>query len=143
GTKVQYADGAMRFAGATYDPTSHYRADAVFEFHSAAGLTPEFLREVSRHQVGLLKKSVEAMDLAPTIAHIEPIPDDRRAGFLAIRSPRAPGICEALRARDVLTDFRSDVLRLGPAPYLSDRQLLEAALALQDVLMRVTREIGG
>ena len=32
--------GPARFAGATYDPTSHYRAAAVFEFHQRHGLTP-------------------------------------------------------------------------------------------------------
>ena len=32
GKLVQYADGADRFAGATYDPTAHYRASEVFDF---------------------------------------------------------------------------------------------------------------
>ena len=29
---VAYGRGAARFAGATYDPVSHYRAAAVFAF---------------------------------------------------------------------------------------------------------------
>src|SRR5690349_16571919 len=43
--RVPYGQGGDRFAGATYDPTSHYRAVRVFDFFR--GLTPALLREVS------------------------------------------------------------------------------------------------
>lgn len=134
---VEYGAGAARFAGATYDPTSHYRAAAVFDFHRAQGLTPELLRDVSRHQVGLLKQAFEALDVDPAVARVEPMPDERRAGFLAIRSPRAGELSRALRARGVLTDSRGDVLRLGPAPYLSDTQLHDAVEALGEAIVTV------
>jgi kynureninase len=49
---VAYGTGAQRFAGATYDPVSHYRAAAVFDFFLEQGLTPELLRQVSQQQVG-------------------------------------------------------------------------------------------
>jgi kynureninase len=135
GGRVAYAPGATRFAGATYDPTSHYRAASVLDFHVREGLTPEFLREVSRYQVSLLKSSLEAMDPDPSIARVEPMPDERRGGFLAIRSPHARELCEALRKRQVLTDFRDDVLRFGPAPYLTDAQLRDAMKALEEALL--------
>jgi kynureninase len=131
---VEYGPGAARFAGATYDPTSHYRAAAVFDFHTAQGLVPERLRDISRHQVGFLKDTFEALDVDPGLAHVEPMPDERRAGFLAIRSVAAGDLSRALRARDVRTDFRGDVLRLGPAPYLSDSQLRQAIDALREVI---------
>jgi selenocysteine lyase/cysteine desulfurase len=38
--RVVYSDGPMRFAGATYDPTSHYRAREVFAFFEQRGLPP-------------------------------------------------------------------------------------------------------
>jgi kynureninase len=123
---VQYGDGAARFAGATYDPTSHYRAAAVFAFHVAHELTADRLRAISRHQVGLLKTAFESLDLDPAVARVEPMPDDRRGGFLALRCARADALCRALRDRGVHTDYRGDVLRLGPAPYLTDAQLREA-----------------
>ncbi|MGH7573470.1 MAG: kynureninase, partial [Gemmatimonadota bacterium] len=44
---VAYGEGPARFAGATYDPTSHYRAGEVFDFFEETGLTADFLREVS------------------------------------------------------------------------------------------------
>src|SRR5436190_657555 len=34
---VEYGDGAARWAGATYDPVSHYRAASVFAFHVEHG----------------------------------------------------------------------------------------------------------
>jgi len=130
---VDYAPGAGAFAGATYDPTSHYRAAAVFDFHVEQGLTPPRLREISRHQVGLLKREFEALDVDPKIARVEEMADEARAGFLAINAARAGEISHALRGAGVLTDFRGERLRLGPAPYLSDDQLRAAVAALGDI----------
>lgn len=127
---VPYGPGALAFAGATYDPTAHYRAAAVFQFHAQQGLTADRLREISRRQVALLKSSVEALDLHESVARIEPVPEERRGGFLAIRSPHAAELSRALRAHGVLTDARGQVLRLGPAPYLADEQLVRAVDAL-------------
>jgi len=132
--RVQYGAGAARFAGATYDPVSHYRAAAVFDFHVEQGLTPERLRDTSRHQVGILMRTFEALDVDPAIARVEPMAEDRRGGFLAIRARRAGELSRSLRAAGVLNDFRGDVLRLGPAPYLCDDQLRAAVGALGEVL---------
>jgi selenocysteine lyase/cysteine desulfurase len=133
-TRVEYGRGAAAFAGATYDPTAHYRAAAVFDFHQAHGLTPHALREISRQQTGLLQRLFEAFDADPSLARVEPLPEQRRGGFLAIRSARAADLSHQLRARGVLTDFRGDVLRIGPAPYLSDNQLRQAMAALGETL---------
>lgn len=132
--RVSYGDGAARFAGATYDPTAHYRAAAVFGFHQAMELTPERLRAISRHQVALLKREFERLDLAPGVAAIETIPDERRAGFLAIRSPEAAAVVTRLRRLGVWSDSRGDILRLGPAPYVSDDQLRAGVAAAGECL---------
>ena len=97
--QVAYGDGGDAFAGATYDPTSHYRAAAVFRFHAEQGLTPERLRSISRHQVGLLERGIAALDIDPSRARIEPLPEERRAGFLAIRMPDPARVARALRER--------------------------------------------
>jgi kynureninase len=132
---VAYGPGAARFAGATYDPTSHYRAARVFDFFEQEDLTPEFLREVSQHQVGFLARSFDALDPDPRVItrdHAVTLPE--LGGFLALQSARAAELCRQLRDRGVLTDYRADVLRLGPAPYLSDAQLREAMQALGSVI---------
>jgi kynureninase len=65
---------------------------------------------------------------------VEQIPDERRAGFLAIRAPRALDLARQVRRRGVFVDARGDVLRLGPAPYLADEQLRDAVAILGDEL---------
>jgi kynureninase len=132
--QVQYGPGASAFAGATYDPTSHYRGAAVFAFHVQQDLTPDRLREISRRQVARLIGAIEALDLDARVLRIEPIPANCRAGFVALRTPQASEITRALRARGVATDARGDILRLGPAPYLDDRQLDEGVAALGELL---------
>ena len=138
GERVAYSTGNDRFAGATYDPTSHYRAAEVFDFFDRQGLTPELLREVSQHQIGLLASRFDALDLDPAIVTRDRgTALQRLGGFLALQSPRAAEIWSGLREAGVMTDHRGEVLRLGPAPYLSDRQLEQAI----EVLGRVVQTI--
>jgi kynureninase len=132
--RVEYGSGAARFAGATYDPVSHYRAAAVFAFHVEHELTPERLRAISRDQVAVLKHEFESLDIDPAVAHVVPMPDDRRAGFLAIRCAAADSLSAALKARGVFTDSRGYVLRLGPAPYLTNDQLRAAVQAFRETV---------
>jgi kynureninase len=134
-SEVTYGDGPGRFAGSTYDPTSHYRASEVFAFFAEQGLAPPLLRQVSQHQIGLLRDRFDALDLPPRmIRRDREVPLDRLGGFLALESPRAAEICRDLTAAGVLADARGDFLRLGPAPYLSDAQLTEAVARLGRVV---------
>jgi len=131
---VSYPPGAAAFAGATYDPTSHYRAAAVFDFHGAQALTPDRLRAISMHQVGVLGDAITALDLDPSKARVVELAAEHRAGFLAVRSPHATELARTLRENGVSADSRRDVLRLGPAPYVSDEQLREAVAKLSRVV---------
>jgi len=132
--QVAYGEGGERFAGATYDPTSHYRAALVFDFFQHQKLTPSLLREVSQHQIGVLASAFDALDRDARV-----VTRDRSAslsevgGFLALRSPHATALTDKLQARGVYTDARGDVLRFGPAPYLSDQQLRDAMGFLGEV----------
>lgn len=139
-TPVVYGRGPDRFAGSTYDPTSHYRAAEVFAFFEEEGLAPEFLREVSQHQVGLLAERFDELDADPRLIRRDRSMDlGELGGFLALRSPRAAEISRLLRERDVRTDHRGELLRLGPAPYLCDDQLREAMAALGEVVGALSR----
>ena len=131
---VLFPRGAAAFSGATYDPTSHYRAAAVFDFHLAQGLTPERLRAVSMRQVASLEREFEALDVSPAVARVEKVAAERRAGFLAVRTSRASELAQALRHASVFADSRGDILRLGPAPYVSDEQLYAAIATLSRVI---------
>ncbi len=135
---VPYGEGPARWAGSTYDPTSHYRAARVFEFFEREGLTPWFLRELSRHQVALLADRFDALGLEPRrITRDRSVPLERIGGFLALESPRAGEISVRLREHGVFTDHRGDALRLGPAPYLSNGQLESAVTSLGEVVRRM------
>ncbi len=131
---VQYGPPHMRFAGGTYDPTSHYRAAEVFDFFEEMALTPALLREVSQHQIGLLRSEIDALDVPPTVLARPDVPLSQLAGFLALRAPRAAELQRELARRGVLCDARGEVLRLGPAPYLSDDQLRASVAILAETI---------
>ena len=121
---VTYPRGAAAFAGSTYDPTSHYRAARVLDFFSEQELTPERLRASYLHQVALLARAFDALDLPDTlVTRDRSVPLDRFGGFLALRSAHAEALQHELAHGGVLTDSRGHTLRLGPAPYLTDAQL--------------------
>jgi kynureninase len=135
--RTTYGTGGDRFAGATYDPASHYRAARVFDFFSELNLTAALLREVSQHQIGVLAAGFDALALDPAIIDRDrSAPLSEIAGFLALRSPHAGRLATLLHGRGVMVDARGEVLRLGPAPYLSDRQLSQAIAALGEVVRR-------
>lgn len=138
---VGYGPGPTRFAGSTYDPTSHYRAAEVFRFFRNQELDPTTLRRVSQVQIGALAESFDALDLDPGIVDRDrSISLDQIAGFLVLDSPRAGEISARLGERGVFTDARGEALRLGPAPYLSMRQLRDAMAALGEVVRRFAGE---
>jgi kynureninase len=117
-----YPRGSMRYAGSTYDPTSHYRAARVLDFFDEQGLTPERLRESYLHQTTLLAERFEELGLADVTRDRE-TPLAAFGGFIAFESERAEELSRLLLDEGVVTDSRGRRLRFGPAPYHSDEQL--------------------
>ena len=93
------------------------------------------LRAVSQHQVGVLREGFDALDADAGVIYREHVAAEEIAGFLTLTSPHAAALHRALRERGVFCDTRDDVLRLGPAPYLSDSQLKDALDALRESLL--------
>ena len=140
GGRVAYGEGHLRFAGSTYDPVSHYRGAAVFEFFRERGLDAERLREIGLARIRRLASRVDAMDLDPAVlTRDRSIPLERRGGFLALETPRAGEVCCKLRGRRVYADSRGRVLRLGPAPYVTHEQLDVAVAELREVVRGLAR----
>jgi selenocysteine lyase/cysteine desulfurase len=138
--RVVYGDGGDRFAGATYDPTSHYRGAAVFRFFADKGLDPPLLRDVSQHQLAVLASAFDALGVDPAVIDRDrSAPLSEIAGFLALHCPAAATFVSELEARGVVADARGDALRFGPAPYLSDRQLRNAMGLLGEVARAYAR----
>ena len=133
--RVMYGEGDVRFAGSTYDPVSHYRAAAVFRFFREQGLTVARLRDASLAQIRRLAAGVDALDPDPRVLSRDPaVRLSQRGGFLTMETPVAGEICCKLRGHGVYADYRGRVLRLGPAPYVTGRQLDEAVAVLGEVV---------
>ncbi len=109
---VGYARDAMRFMGATFDPSALYRFNHVREALADNGLTTV---RISAHVAGLQAQLLEAIDQTALgqAELLNPINDGPHARFLAFRSPEAERWCRELAARDCVTDVRGDVLRIG------------------------------
>ena len=122
--RVEYGPGPARFAGATYDFTSHYRGAAVFKFFEEQRFTPTELRALSQRQIESL---ASALGIEAEVALHE------TGGFLALHTRDSAHLTKALREHEVWTDYRGDILRLGPAPYVTEDQLDEAANIIRGV----------
>lgn len=124
---VGYPSGGARFAGSTYDPTSHYRAARVFGFFAERGLTPELLRASYLHQTGLLADRFDRLGAGEELmTRDRSAPLETFGGFLAVECPEAGAVARRLADDGVLIDARGRWFRLGPAPYLADAQLDDA-----------------
>jgi selenocysteine lyase/cysteine desulfurase len=133
--EILYGEKGDLFAGATYDTTSNYRGARVFRFFDEMNLTPEFLREVSRHQVRIMIEEFDMLDLDPGIIKRDiNVSRENIAGFLVLYTETAGKISDKLKEKNVWTDYRGNVLRFGPAPYISDEQIKEAMKILNKII---------
>jgi selenocysteine lyase/cysteine desulfurase len=104
-----YAPDGRRFLGSTFDPSGLYRFNAVQLMLAEEGLTTA---AISAH-VEALQRLFLAADALPTLTLLNPLDTQPHARFLAYRGPDAAEIHAALESRNVVTDVRGDVLRIG------------------------------
>ncbi|APR78406.1 Kynureninase [Minicystis rosea] len=133
GARVSYGSGGARFAGATFDPTAIYRADAVLEHWDRFGLTPDRLRAISLRQT---RRILDRFDARGRGGDIVTARDDaHRGGFVTVHVTDPEPRVERLRARGVHVDARGETLRLGPAPFLTDQEIDRGTDAVIDDLL--------
>lgn len=102
---VGYAPDGRRFLGSTFDPSGLYRFNSVKRMLAAEQLTTA---AISAHCNGL-KAQFMAEDTLPGLKLVSaPV-----ARFLAMQGPSAAAVYAALEQRDVISDLRGDVLRIG------------------------------
>ncbi|MDI1450109.1 aminotransferase class V-fold PLP-dependent enzyme [Polyangium sp. 6x1] len=131
---VGYGSGGARFSGATFDPTPVYRADAVLRHWDAFGLDVPALRAISLRQTRRILARLDEAGIADRVASSRV--DERRGAFVAVRSPGAGHVVERLRARGIFVDSRGDLVRIGPAPYLTDDEIDRGTLAVAEEIRR-------
>lgn len=132
---VEYDHDNQRFASGTYDPSSQFRAAKVVEFFREMGLSPEVLREQYKAQVSLLREAFKSKNFDPALirlTHENPL--ELNGGFLSLTSPKAREIRAALMENGVFTDARGEILRFGPAPYITTDQIQKAMDKLEEVI---------
>jgi kynureninase len=129
---VAYGPGGARFLGSTFDPTALYRAEAVLAHFDRFELTPARLRAISLRQTArILAHFEERGRLGDVLTSLDAA---RRGGFITVRDPAAGAIVSRLRERNVFVDSRRDLLRIGPAPYLTDDEIDRGVLTVIDAL---------
>ena len=118
---VGYGPGGDRFAGATFDPSCFYRAEVALAHWERFGLSPDRLRAISLRQTGRVIARLDACGLGDRV--VSSRDEARRGGFVSVRVHEADAAVRELRKQGVFVDARGDLLRLGPAPYLTDEEL--------------------
>jgi selenocysteine lyase/cysteine desulfurase len=113
---VGYRSDAMRFMGATFDPSGLYRFNAVQRMLKEKGLTTA---DVSRHVAGLQRRLLAALGSTAFASAelLNPLTDGSHARFLAFRSPRSQEWCRQLQDKNCVVDVRGEVLRIGLGLY--------------------------
>jgi len=109
---VGYSTDAMRFMGATFDPSALYRFNSIQRMLKENGLsTARISAKVTALQSRLLD-AVGASALSGAEL-LNPLDGQPHARFLAFRSPNAQRWSGELMAKGCVTDVRGDVLRIG------------------------------
>jgi len=113
---VGYTRDAMRFMGATFDPSALYRFVAIRRMLANEGLTTA---RISAHVAALQAELLEAIAGSALVDAqlLNPLDGGDHARFLAFRSPRAADWQAQLIAADCITDVRGEVLRVGLGLY--------------------------
>ncbi|MDP3152673.1 MAG: aminotransferase class V-fold PLP-dependent enzyme [Archangium sp.] len=114
--QVPYSKGAMRFMGATFDPSGLYRFNAAMRWRQSVGLSTAHNRA---HAHALQHHFVAALPEGPLRAEqlVVPLSNTARGQFLTFRTPDAGSLSAALKRHRVITDARDDRLRFGFGPY--------------------------
>ena len=113
---VGYSSDAMRFMGATFDPSALYRFNAVRRMLAENGLTTALISAHVERLQSLLLSAIPDSPLGRAEL-LNPIDGHPHARFLAFRSSNAMRWHDELKARNCITDVRGDVLRIGLGLY--------------------------
>ena len=109
---VGYRSDALRFMGATFDPSALYRFNAIRRMLAREGLATA---SISAHCAGLQRQALDAFrgTALGEAELLNPLDGQAHARFLAFRSPKAADWQRQLSDHDCITDVRGDVLRIG------------------------------
>lgn len=123
---VRYGPGGRRFLGATFDPTSLYRFNAVQRWLHGEGVDVNAIHD---HVRALQHRFLTALGdgrrttLGAGVPVAAPTQRGRHGHLLAFEVPHAANVSAALDRRNVVTDHRGSRIRLGFGVYHDDRDI--------------------
>jgi selenocysteine lyase/cysteine desulfurase len=136
--QVGYSDDGWRFMGATFDPSGLYRFNAVMRWLNDEGITPAIIHAHAKAlQQQFLQHigDVRALDGAGLVV---PPDEMRRGNFLTFETAQAQSLYASLKRQDVVTDVRSNRLRIGFGLYQTQEEVNELLHRLRQVSASVT-----
>lgn len=133
---VCYGEAAQRFLGATRDISGICRQIAVLEMMNKVGLTVNLLRQNTVYQTQSMIDMYDHLDLEQKgLILLSSRNHNQRGSFIALEtddSNRADSIKHHLWERDrIIVDTRGKILRLGPAPYTTEEEIVKTVQAIQ------------
>lgn len=127
GSEVGYRRDALRFMGATFDPSALYRFNAIQRMLEENGIATELVAARTAQLQSLMVDRLRGTALGD--AELLNPPGNRlHARFLAFRSPGAQQWCAQLMKRDCITDVRADVIRVGFGLYHDEEDVEQFAM---------------
>jgi len=112
---VEYSDDGFRFWGATFDPTSLYRFNAVMDWLGRIGIG---VQEIHAHVGALQERFLTGLERSPVAglpleSLVTPRTGSKRGHFLTFRLAQAGDLGRRLGEAGVDVDWRGDRLRFG------------------------------
>lgn len=127
---VGYAPDGRRFLGATFDYGGLYRFNAVRRMLAREGLST---RVICDH-VDRLQQHFIAQAEMDGLTLLNPPRNGPNARFLAYEGEAAIALHHALMDRNVITDLRATVLRIGFAPYHDDANVDQLVAVINELI---------
>jgi selenocysteine lyase/cysteine desulfurase len=118
--EVGYNADGSRFLGATYDPTGLYRFNAIRRMLDGEGLDTAAIASRCETLRAQLVTAIEAGEAGGALRDAEllkPNAEGPQPRFISLRHPKAVEWKSALMAKNIITDARDDILRIGVALY--------------------------
>ena len=132
GSQVGYTSDAMRFMGATFDPSALYRFNAIQGMLKENGIATGRVAE----RVASLQQQMLAALTGTALGEaslLNPLTEAPHARFLAFRDDRAQRWCEELMEKGCITDVRGDVLRIGFGLYHDEEDVERFAMLAREL----------
>jgi len=132
GSSVGYTRDAMRFMGATFDPSALYRFNSIQRMLKENGLTTARIAALVANLQARLLDRIGGSPLSEAEL-LNPLDGGPHARFLAFRNPNAHRWCEELDVQGIVTDVGGDVLRIGFGLYQDEEDVDELAAAARQL----------